>query len=185
MNRVVKQALVSVAIAAALTPAAWSQVQRPGGAPAATQGRAFSLPSERIEARLAYVKTALKISDAQNAQWNAYADVLRKHAKEADQRFQSRRGAQPGAQPQRPNAIERLERRQAFAASMVVRLNELLAVQKPLYAALSAEQKSVADRLLAPGGGRGMGGQRGERGMGGMGGQRGGRMQHRHGPGPR
>ena len=43
--------------------------------------RASRLPSERIEARLAYLKTALKITDAQLPQWEAFADTLRKHAK--------------------------------------------------------------------------------------------------------
>jgi hypothetical protein len=31
---------------------------------------------KRIEARLAYLRTALKITDAQQPQWNANADVL-------------------------------------------------------------------------------------------------------------
>src|SRR4051794_24648459 len=37
-------------------------------------------PSERVEARLAYAKTALKITDAQQPQWESFANVLRKHA---------------------------------------------------------------------------------------------------------
>ena len=37
--------------------------------------RAFAKPSERVEARLAYICTALKITDAQQAQWMR----LRKH----------------------------------------------------------------------------------------------------------
>ena len=40
--------------------------------------RPFSKPSERIEARLAYQKTALKITDAQTSVWNTYADFSRK-----------------------------------------------------------------------------------------------------------
>jgi hypothetical protein len=49
---------------------------------------------------------------------------------------------------QRPTAIERLEKAQAFRASAVARLDQFLAVPKPLYAALSPEQQKVADVVL-------------------------------------
>src|SRR3954467_14413437 len=50
--------------------------------------RAFMLPSQRVEARLAYARTALKITDAQQPQWENFANVLRKQARERDQRMQ-------------------------------------------------------------------------------------------------
>src|SRR4051812_31841914 len=77
----------------------------------------FRLPSERVEARLAYVKTALKITDAQQPQWESFANVLRKQGRDMDQRFQQFREKREaaraqGAQPQRMTAIDRLERSQ-------------------------------------------------------------------------
>ncbi len=128
----------------------------PGPAPQRRfEDRPFSRPTERVEARLAYVKTALKITDAQQPQWNAYADAVRKNAKDIEQRMQSRRD-QPRTgdrgRGQRPNALERLERLQSFHADAVTRINDLLAAEKPLYAALTPEQKRVADVVLAPGG---------------------------------
>ena len=119
------------------------------------ENRPFSRPSERVEARLAYIKTALKITDAQQTQWNGFADAVRKNAKDMDQRMQAWRqqhGERRGAQ--RPNAIQRLERMQTFHADAVTRINDLLAAEKPLYATLSPEQKRVADVVLTPGGGR-------------------------------
>ena len=111
--------------------------------------RPFSRPTERVEARLAYVKTALKITDAQQSQWDAYANLVRKNAKDMDQRLQSRQSAEPmHPHHQRSNAIERLEKAQTFHAEAVTRINQLLAVQKPLYAALSPEQQKVADVVL-------------------------------------
>lgn len=169
----------------------------------------FSKPSERVEARLAYQKTALKITDAQLPQWNAYAEQTRKSAREMDQRMtemQQRRSEmqQPGksAQPgQRPGAIEQMEQRQSMHAQAIRRINEQLAVQKPLYAALSPEQQKIADAVLGHGGRQGMKGMHGQRGMhgmadmggpgqagsrghGGQGGQggQGGHMMHREGP---
>lgn len=113
--------------------------------------RAFGKPSERIEARLAYIRTALKITDAQQAQWNAFAETLRNHARAADERMQQLRAQRErGAANERSSAIARLEQEQQRHAASVTRINELLTVQRPLYAALSADQKAIADELLAP-----------------------------------
>lgn len=129
----------------------------PHGAPGQAGPRGFSKPSERVEASLAYQKTALKITDAQQPQWNAYAEQVRKEAREMDQRMESLRaqgpagpGARPGQPPQRPGAIEGLERRQAMHAEAIRRINDRLAVQKPLYAALNPEQQKIADMVLNP-----------------------------------
>jgi len=111
--------------------------------------RPFSRPTERVEARLAYVKTALKITEAQQSQWEAFANVVRKNAQDKEQRFKSLRSdRQAHAPQQRPNAIERLERTQSFLAGAVTRIDQLLAVEKPLYTALSPEQQKVADVVL-------------------------------------
>ena len=112
--------------------------------------RGFMKPSERVEARLAYLRTALKITDAQQAQWNAFAETLRNQARSADQRMQEFRAQREQGARERPNAIARLEREQQRHAASAVRINELLTVQRPLYLGLSDEQKAIADELLAP-----------------------------------
>jgi hypothetical protein len=157
MNKLLSTTLVSVFIAATGASMAFAQTTpnadvRPG----AMQGkrhaeRAFAQPTQRVEARLAYIKTALKIADAQQPQWEAYAQFARTRAQEMEQKFKERRAGAPGiAERQRPNAIERLERRQSFHAAAVTRINQLLAVEKPLYAVLSPEQQKVADVVLNP-----------------------------------
>jgi phosphoketolase len=111
--------------------------------------RSHQLPSERMEARLARLQEALKITEAQKGLWENFTAVVRKHAREADQRFQARRTQMAErSQRQQLSAIERLERRQQRMATRAQRLDELLAAGKPLYAALSPEQKQVADGLL-------------------------------------
>jgi hypothetical protein len=112
--------------------------------------RAFTKPSERVEARLAYIRTALKITDAQQAQWNAFAETLRNQARLADQRLQEFAAKRDQRPRERPSAIARLEQEQQRHAALASRMSELLTVQRPLYAALSPEQKQVADQLLAP-----------------------------------
>ena len=151
MRKSIISTLVALSLAAAVAPLAVAQSAAPSAAPQRHAQHAFRMPGERVEARLAYVKTALKITEAQAPQWEAYANVVRKHAQQADQRFQERRARmEQGAERKRPTAIERLERRQQFMTVALNRTSELLAVQKPLYAALSPEQKQVADEVFAP-----------------------------------
>jgi len=150
-----KFALSAVFLAAgiAASPLAYAQPASPGALPDTTQSqRARPLPGERIEARLAYAKTALKITPAQEAQWNALATVLRRHAAAMDQQVTQRRAADRN---QPVSAIERLTRRQAMMAEAATRMNEVLEAAKPLYAVLSDDQKKDADALLNRGGGRG------------------------------
>ena len=158
MNKLILSALVSAGLAAA---ASFSLAQTAGDGPQARhdaqrhrqhEPRPFSLPGERIEARLAYLKTALKITDAQQPQWEAFANTLRKHARDTDQRIKARRAqVAQGHHDRKATAIERLERRQARLAAVSARLNDTLAAAKPLYAALSPEQQKIADELLGSG----------------------------------
>jgi DNA anti-recombination protein RmuC len=124
-----------------------------GATGAAPERRAFRSPTERVEARLAYIRTALKITSAQQAQWDTFANVLRKHASDMDQRIQKFRAQHAqGAQrpdPRNVSAIERLERMQQRTAARAARMNEVLTAAKPLYASLSTEQKQVADEMIS------------------------------------
>lgn len=157
MNKLIMSTLIAAGLATA-APLTMAQTGNPSaGAPQGQHAQrfhhgkqAFSLPGERVEARLAYLKTALKITDAQQAQWDAFAGVVRKHAKGADERIKARHAQMAQrTEDKRPTAIERLERRQERLATASARLNELLAVGKPLYAALSPEQQQIADKALA------------------------------------
>jgi protein CpxP len=157
MNKALAGALLSIGLSSAFALHAQTGAA-PAAQPQAQQGtrhhdgkRAFTQPSERVEARLAYIRTALKITDAQQAQWNAFAETLRNQARAVDQRMQEFRAQrEQGATRERPNAIARLEREQQRHAESATRINERLAVQRPLYAVLSTEQKAIADEVLAP-----------------------------------
>lgn len=173
MNKLMMSALIAAGFATAV-PLSMAQSADPVSG--ATQGQhqrfhhgkqAFSLPGERVEARLAYIKAALKITDAQKTQWENFADVMRKQAKEADAQIQDRRASMAASTERKPpTAIERLERQQAFMATASTRIGERLAVQKPLYAALSPEQQQIADKVLSSRAGKhgGRGGHHGGHG---------------------
>jgi len=168
MNKLIQTALISAGLVAA-APLALAQAPNAEGGPQARQfahgqghgQRAQRSPAERVEAQLAYLKTALKITAEQETQWNAFADVRRKQARDAGERMEKFRAQRTEGQKRTPpTAIERLERRQAMMAAASTRLNETLAAAKPLYAALSPEQQKVADEVLVRGG-RGGPGHRG------------------------
>jgi protein CpxP len=163
--------LSSMLLSAGLVLAAAPTLAQDASAPAAKEPKAQqkaprqarALPSERVEARITELKSALKITSAQEPQWNAFADTLRKQARAGDDRFKARRASlEKGAKPAPLNAIQRLEQRQKFMADASTRMNEVLATARPLYAALSPEQQKIADDLMAKRGGRD--GQRGHGG---------------------
>lgn len=166
MKKLILSTLVSAIFAAVATAPVLAQTAGAEGAgPQARHSaqrhheqRASRLPSERVEARLAYLKTALKITDAQQTQWDAFADTLRKQARAADERLQARRAQMAeGRKVTPPTAIERMEFAKTRLAASSARLDESLAAAKPLYAALSQEQKKIADELMASRGHRGSG----------------------------
>lgn len=109
------------------------------------------LPSQRAEARLAYIKTALQITPAQTAQWNAFADVVRKQAKARDTRVEEMRAKfeQRKDGDARPDLVERLEFRQKMLSTAAANTDELLTALKPLYASFSDSQKQVAAEVLS------------------------------------
>jgi hypothetical protein len=156
MRTPIRILLVSAALAAA-AGTAFAQGQAQGR----HEPRAFSRPTERVEARLAYVKTALKITDSQQAQWSAYADVQRKQAAAREAKMREWRAKmeehrkqmadnKAGQEHRRPSAVERLDFAEKMHANAIERINAQLAAIKPLYASLSDEQKKVADVVLVP-----------------------------------
>jgi protein CpxP len=164
MTRLLPSMLLSVGLALAAAPAL-AQDATPGAkdpkAAQKSQRQARALPSERVEARITELKSALKITSAQEPQWNAFADTLRKQARAGDDRVKARRASmEKGAKPAPMTAIQRLEQRQAFMKAATASMDEVLASARPLYAALSPEQKKTADDLMAKHGGHRRGGDR-------------------------
>jgi hypothetical protein len=107
----------------------------------------------RAEARIAYVKTELKITPAQQAAFDRYAQVIRDNAATMQKNFQDMRGQRD--QNKTMSAVDRVEQRAKMAQSRDQYEQQYLAAFKPLYTSLSADQKKVADDLATPHFGRG------------------------------
>jgi hypothetical protein len=105
----------------------------------------------RLEGRLAFLKTRLGITAAQERQWNTFADSLRQLSSARLQDRQARRHERQQAREDRddpPALTERLDRGADRLQKAQARLAAFSNAVRPLYAALSEDQKTVADRLL-------------------------------------
>lgn len=129
--------------AAGQPPASAPQAHNP--ARAQHQQRNFDFGA-RAEARIAYVKAKLKITSAQEAAFDKYAQVIRDNAASMQKNFEAMRG-QRG---QNQSAIDRVEQRAKFAQQRDQQEQQYLSAFRPLYASLSPDQKKVADDLATP-----------------------------------
>ena len=96
-----------------------------------------------VEGRLAFLKTELKITDAQLPLWNAVADAIRANAKGMGEMSGGMMGSSQTA-----TLPEKLALREKMMTARLEALRKLKAAVDPLYAALSDEQKKTADELL-------------------------------------
>ena len=105
----------------------------------------MSMMTGHVEGRLAFLKTELKITDAQLPLWNAVADAIRANAKSMSEMMSGAMtgGAQPSA-----TLPEKLATREKMLTVHLEALRKLKAAVEPLYASFSDEQKKTADELL-------------------------------------
>jgi hypothetical protein len=107
-------------------------------------GRGPDWMLERIEGRLAFLKTELKITEAQTPAWTQLADAIRSAAKHHNERMKALLAGEP------KTLLERVDAQEQF---MSVRLEEIKltkAALKSLYDMLSQDQKKDADELGIP-----------------------------------
>ncbi|MGB3536630.1 MAG: Spy/CpxP family protein refolding chaperone [Mesorhizobium sp.] len=112
---------------------------------------------ERIDGRLAYMKTELKITSEQAAAWDAFAAVVRTSVETHNDMMRSTaKKSDDGAIFDKPlperlaSQITRMEARLAQIKSVKVAADDL-------YAVLTNDQKAVADDVVLPLTGLGMG----------------------------
>jgi hypothetical protein len=102
--------------------------------------------ADHIEGRLAFLKTELKITNAQLAQWNAVADALRGNATQlADMMKQTSAMTQGNSAQALP---QRLDLHERHMAAHLDALRKVKAALLPLYASFSEEQQRAADGLF-------------------------------------
>jgi protein CpxP len=144
-----KKALVILASTLAMS-GAFAQTAAP--AAASTAAPAAAAKHERsVEDRIAYLHSQLKITAAQETQWNAFADVMRSNSEAMISLYQQRKAAT------NQSALDDMKQYTTIAQSHADGMKKLLDAFEPLYTSLSPEQKTLADqtfRRVPPQGGK-------------------------------
>jgi hypothetical protein len=122
------------------------QMMAQSGAEAGCAGTSGMPTIDRVEGRIAFLRTELKITDAQTPAWNGFADALRANAKTLGEARSSMMG-QGGATP---TLVDRLNLQEKWLASRLEGTRAIKSALTNLVGTLSDDQKKTADELLAP-----------------------------------
>jgi len=97
---------------------------------------------EHVEGRIAFLRTELKVTPAQEPLWEAVAEALRESARASEHMMQQRATAQ--------TLLSALDGRERALSARLESVRRLRASVEPFYAALDEAQKATADKLMEP-----------------------------------
>jgi hypothetical protein len=97
---------------------------------------------DHVEGRIAFLKTELKITDAQNDIWNVFADALRDNARKL--------GELRGTITAQGALVDRLAWQEKWFTARADNTRSIRTTYTDLAARLSDDQKKTAEQLLAP-----------------------------------
>jgi hypothetical protein len=117
------------------------------GAETGCAGMSGMATIDRVEGRIAFLRTELKITDAQTSVWNAFADALRANRKSLGE-VRASMMSQQGAAPQA--LVDRLTLQEEWLAARLEGARAIKSTLTNLVATFSDDQKTAADELLAP-----------------------------------
>jgi hypothetical protein len=104
----------------------------------------MGMPFEHVEGRIAYLKAELKITDAQSAPWNAFADTMRADAAAMKTMHDGMmKGGMPTAMPDRMAAQHKI------MSARIGMMERSEASTKALYASLSEVQRKSFDQMMS------------------------------------
>ncbi|HBZ68702.1 MAG TPA: hypothetical protein DEP35_02705 [Deltaproteobacteria bacterium] len=116
----------------------------PEGAPPPPPSRGRRSNEDRVEERIKDLHQKLKITPAQESQWNAFAQVMRDNAHAIDAALKER-----SENLHAMNAVEDLRSYQKLADAHAEGLKKLVPAFEALYNTMSADQKKTADAVFA------------------------------------
>jgi hypothetical protein len=112
---------------------------------------------DRIDGRLAFMRTELKITEAQSADWDALAKVIRSTAEAHNSLMQGMMEQMRSGEFWKMALPDRLALQETHLNARLDQVKEIKAAVDKLYATLSEEQKKAADDIVLPMMGMGMG----------------------------
>ena len=143
--------LASVAVAALLSlpTAALAQSSQTAPPPAAAASPMAGHPvpgknvEERVERRIKELYTQLRITPAEEPQWNQFARVMRENARDMDEAFMQRAQQYPTL-----NAVQNMQSYEQIAEDHARRVQKLVPAFQSLYDAMPDQQKHLADQVF-------------------------------------
>jgi len=132
-----------------------------GGGPMMGQGRMMGYGwdgmLDRIDGRLAFIKTELDIRDDQSAQWDQFAAAVRDNAESHNGLMQSMMDEFSDDDYSEKTLPERLVAHEGYMQARLEQIKEMRAAVEGLYAVLDDTQKKAANDIMMPAMGMGMG----------------------------
>jgi Skp family chaperone for outer membrane proteins len=114
-----------------------------GAAPSAGAPAMSKDIQAKVEAHIKQLHTQLKITQAEDSDWNKFADVMRSNASDMQAAMQDREQQYPSM-----NALQNMESYQKLAETHAEHLQKLVSAFETLYKALPDDQKKVADQVF-------------------------------------
>lgn len=140
-------ASAALAVSLALPAAALAQsntTSPPPSAAAAPTSNAVSGPAEqRVEEHIRQLHAQLRITPAEQPQWDQFAEVMRQNARAMDQEFAERRQQFPTM-----NALQNMQSYEKIAETHAQHLQRLVPAFETLYNAMPEQQKRLTDRVF-------------------------------------
>jgi hypothetical protein len=148
-------AQVAVAALLSLPAAAWAQSsQSPATQPATPPAPAAASPlanhavagknaEERVENRIRELHAQLRITPAEEPQWNEFAAVMRDNARSMDERFRERAQGFESM-----NAVQNMQSYEKLAQAHAQDMDKLVPAFQKLYDAMPDQQKQLADQVF-------------------------------------
>jgi hypothetical protein len=137
-----KKTLVLLASALSIS-SAFAQTPAPASGPAmamsASGAAGKARHEQRVEDRISYLHSQLKITSQQETQWNAFADVMRSNGESMGKLFEARRANKD------VSALDDMKQYADIAQAHADGTKKLVDAFQPLYDGMSPEQKKLAD----------------------------------------
>ena len=133
-----KKTLVILASALAMS-GAFAQTAAPASAAAPAPASGAAHYEQRVEQRITYLHTQLKITPQQEPQWKAFADVMRTNGETMAGLYEQRMADKD------QSALDDMKQYSAIATAHADGTKKLLDAFEPLYTSFSPDQKKLAD----------------------------------------
>jgi periplasmic protein CpxP/Spy len=98
---------------------------------------------ERVEGRIKELHAQLRITAAEEPQWNEFAQVMRENARDMDEAFIQRAQQFPTM-----NAVQNMQSYEQISEQHAQRLQKLVPAFQKLYDAMPDQQKRLADQVF-------------------------------------